>query len=177
MLEKQVRQRTALKEKYPKDPPVPSRVPRDPETGNYTDCAARIREIYARNCFMADYFHIDIDEIHCGSAVVSLQLDPERHTDDGEFVGGDVLSALADAVLGVTGASLGERVVTVMSSMNFVRPVRAEGRLYCRSRVAHHGRTTMDIESRMYDDDGRLVMSMLSVMMNVGKFEGIPAKW
>jgi acyl-coenzyme A thioesterase PaaI-like protein len=80
-------------------------------------------------------------------------------------------------VLGVTGASLGERVVTVMSSMNFVRPVRAEGRLYCRSRVAHHGRTTMDIESRMYDDDGRLVMSMLSVMMNVGKFEGIPAKW
>jgi hypothetical protein len=35
----------------------------------------------------------------------------------------------------------------------------------------------MDIESRMYDDDGRLVMSMLSVMMNVGKFEGIPAKW
>ena len=46
MLEKQVRQRTALKEKYPKDPPVPSRVPRDPETGNYTDCAARIREIY-----------------------------------------------------------------------------------------------------------------------------------
>ena len=177
MLEKQVRQMTAVKEKYPKDPPIPSRVPRDPETGNYTDCAARIREIYARNCFMADYFHIDIDKIRCGSAVVSLQLDPERHTDDGVFVGSDVLSALADAVLGVTDASLGERVVTVMSSMNFVRPVRAEGRLYCHSRVAHHGRTTMDIESRMYDDDGRLVMSMLSVMMNVGKFEGIPAKW
>jgi hypothetical protein len=35
----------------------------------------------------------------------------------------------------------------------------------------------MDIQSRIYGEDGRLVMGMLSVMMNVGKFEGIPAKW
>ena len=35
----------------------------------------------------------------------------------------------------------------------------------------------MDIESRITDEDGTLLATMLSVMMNIGKFEGIPAKW
>ena len=162
---------------YPKDPVIPSRIARDPKTGYYTDCPARIREVYAHNCFMNRCFPVYLEEIHCGHCVVSMKTDPERHSSDGVHVGTDFLSALADTVLGVTGASMGERVMTVMSSMNFVHTPVAGTRIYVRSKVAHHGRTTMDIESRITDEDGTLLATMLSVMMNIGKFEGIPAKW
>ena len=37
-----------------------------------------IRDIYKPNHFMMDYFHINIEEIHCGSATVSLKTDPEK---------------------------------------------------------------------------------------------------
>ncbi|XOQ52633.1 MAG: PaaI family thioesterase [Succiniclasticum sp.] len=165
------------KERYPKDPVIPTRVARDPKTGYYLDCAARIREVYAHNWFMNNCFSVYLEEIHCGHCVVSMKTDPDLHTEDGVHIGADFLAALGDTVLGVTGASMGERVVTVMSSLNFVRGAVAGTRLYVRSKVAHHGRTTMDIESRITDEDGTLLATMLSVMMNVGKFEGIPAEW
>ena len=135
---------------YPKDPVIPSRIARDPKTGYYTDCPARIREVYAHNCFMNRCFPVYLEEIHCGHCVVSMKTDPERHSSDGVHVGTDFLSALADTVLGVTGASMGERVVTVMSSMNFVHggghadlcaeqggPPRADDHGY---RKPYHGR-------------------------------------
>ena len=38
-----------------------SKLPRDPETGYFLDIPARIREIYKHNCFMSDFFHINIE--------------------------------------------------------------------------------------------------------------------
>ena len=143
----------------------PSNLPRDPETGYFLDVPARIREIYKHNCFMSDFFHISIDEIYCGGAQVSLHI--ER----------GVLTALADSVLGVTGASVGEAVVTVNFSMDFISNVSMDGTVRMISNIKHHGRTTMVIVGEMYDNKNRLLATMMASMVNVDKIEGIPSKW
>lgn len=75
---------------------------RDPE-----EIRQHIRNIYKKNRFMEDYFHIHIDEIHCGSVTVSLKTDPLKHNNHRGRLHGGVLAALADSVTGVTSASVG----------------------------------------------------------------------
>ena len=155
----------------------PSNLPGDPETGYFLDIPARIREIYKHNCFMSDFFHINIDEIHCGSAQVSLHIEHNKHANHRNVVHGGVLTALADSVLGVTGASVGEAVVTVSFSMNFISNTSFDGTVRMISHIKHHGRTTMVITGEMYDEQDRLIATMMTSMMNVDKIEGIPRKW
>ena len=155
----------------------PSQLPRDPETGYCLDVPARIREIYTHNCFMADFFHIHIDEIHCGGAQVSLHIEHDKHANHRNVVHGGALTALADSVLGVTGASVGEAVVTVSFSMNFISNVSFDGTVRMISKIKHHGRTTMVILGEMYDEHDKLLATMMASMMNVDKIEGIPRKW
>lgn len=155
----------------------PSNLPRDPETGYFLDIPARIREIYKHNCFMSDYFHINIDEIHCGSAQVSLHIEHDKHANHRNVVHGGALTALADSVLGVTGASVGEAVVTVSFSMNFISNTSFDGTVRMISKIKHHGKTTMVITGEMYDEKDRLIATMMTSMMNVDKIEGIPCKW
>ena len=133
----------------------PSNLPRDPETGYFLDVPARIREIYKHNCFMSDFFHISIDEIYCGGAQVSLHIEHDKHANHRNVTHGGVLTALADSVLGVTGASVGRMI----------------------SNIKHHGRSTMVIVGEMYDNKNRLLATMMASMVNVDKIEGIPSKW
>ena len=154
-----------------------SKLTRDPETGNILDIPARIREIYKHNCFMSDFFHVNIDEIHCGSAQVSLHVEHDKHSNHRNVVHGGALTALADSVLGVTGASVGETAVPVSFSMNFINNARFDGAVRMISHIRHHGKTTMVIEGEMYDGSNRLLATMLASMMNVDKIEGIPRTW
>lgn len=59
---------------------------------------AHILDIYSKNHFMSDYFHIQITDIHCGSATVSLKTDPLKHNNHRGRLHGGVLVALADSV-------------------------------------------------------------------------------
>ena len=154
-----------------------SKLPRDPETGYFLDIPARIREIYKHNCFMSDFFHINIDEIHCGSAQVSLHVEHDKHSNHRNVVHGGALTALADSVLGVTGASVGETAVPVSFSMNFINNASFDGALRMISHIKHHGKTTMVIEGEMDDGGNQLLATILASMMNVDKIEGIPRTW
>ena len=145
--------------------------------GIFKDIPARIREIYTYNCFMTDYFQIRIDEVRCGNCQVSMHIDHSKHANHRNLVHGGVMTALADSVLGVTGASVGEVVVTASFSMDFIRNTKFDSDLRMVSHVKHHGRMTMVIAGEMYDEQDRLVATMLASMMNVGKVEGIPRNW
>jgi uncharacterized protein (TIGR00369 family) len=155
----------------------PSNLPRDPETGYFLDIPARIREIYKHNCFMSDFFHIHIDEIYCGGAQVSLHIEHDKHANHRNVTHGGVLTALADSVLGVTAASVGEVVVTAGFSMDFISNVSMDGTVRMISNIKHHGRRTMVIVGEMYDNRDRLLATMMASMINVDKIEGIPCKW
>lgn len=140
------------------------------------DVPAYIREMYKKNNFMTT-FGVCIDEVECGRAVVSLEIDPSKHFNHRGICHGGVLSALADSVLGVTGASVGAMVATLNFSMNFIRNVHEAGRVRVESRVRHAGRTTMVIEAEMYDSKNSLMATILTTMFIVGRFENIPQEW
>lgn len=140
------------------------------------DVPAYIRKMYGYNSFMCN-FGVHIDEITCGGAVVSIDIDPLKHFNHRGICHGGVLTALADSVLGVTGASVGAAVATLNFSMNFIRNVHSAGRVYVRSRIRHNGHSTMVIEAEMYDAEDTLMAKILTTMFVVGRFEEIPAKW
>lgn len=140
------------------------------------DVPAYIREMYRHNPFMTG-FGIEIGEIHNGGAEVSLYVEPEKHFNHRGICHGGVLSALADSVLGVTGASVGCAVATLSFSMSFIRNINKAGRVYVRSNVRHCGRTTMVIEAEMRDEENTLMANILTTMFIADRFQEIPAKW
>lgn len=140
------------------------------------DVPAYIREMYRYNSFM-NKFGVEIGEITCGSAEVSIKLDPMKHFNHRGICHGGVLTALADSVLGVTGASVGASVATLNFSMNFIKNVHSEERIFVKSTIRHHGRTTMVIEADMRDENNHLMATVLTTMFIVGRFEEIPEKW
>lgn len=140
------------------------------------DVPAYIRAMYRQNNFMNN-FGVQIGEIKCGSAEVSIDIDPERHFNHRGICHGGVFTALADSVLGVTGASVGAKVATLSFSMNFIKNVHDAEHVSVRSKVRHHGRTTMVIEAELTDHRGILMATILTTMFIVGRFEEIPAKW
>jgi len=72
---------------------------------------------------------------------------------------GGVLMALADSI-GAYCASLnlpeGAGTSTIESKTNFLRAVRS-GHVEARARPLHVGRTTIVIDTELYDDEGRMV--------------------
>ena len=140
------------------------------------DVPAYIRKMYGYNSFMTN-FGVSIDEVTCGGAVVSIEIDPLKHFNHRGICHGGVMTALSDSVLGVTGASVGAAVATLNFSMNFIRNVHSAGRVYVRSKIRHAGHTTMVIEAEMYDSEEHLMATILTTMFIVGRFEEIPAKW
>ena len=136
---------------------------RDPE-----EIRQHIRDIYKENRFMSDYFHIHIDEIHCGSVTVSLKTDPMKHNNHRGRLHGGVLAALADSVTGVTSASVGASVVTVAMTMNFIRTAK---------HITHNGHSTIVIAADMYDEENHLMSNILATMMVVDRFTEIPRHW
>ena len=140
------------------------------------DVPAYIRAMYRHINFMNN-FGVKIGKIECGSAEVSIDIDPAKHFNHRGICHGGVFTALADSVLGVTGASVGAAVATLNFSMNFIKNVHDAERITVHSRVRHHGRTTMVIEAEMTDQRGELMATILTTMFIVGRFEEIPAEW
>lgn len=141
------------------------------------DIVARIREIYAPNHFMADFLQVSIDDISCGSATISLRTDPMKHTNHRGVIHGGTMAALADSVLGVTGASMGFMVVTVSMTLNYIRNITPGKSMTVTSRVTHCGRSTMAITADIHDEDGRFMSNVLASMMIIGTFDEIPRHW
>ena len=113
-----------------------------------------IRSIYKKNPFMADFFHVHIDEIQCGSATVSIHTEVDKHANHRGIIHGGVMAALADSVLGVTGASMGCVVVTVNMNVSYLKNTIPGATIYAHSRVLHCGRTTMVINASIIDSRG-----------------------
>ena len=80
-------------------------------------------------------------------------------TTAGGVLHGGVLMALADsagAVCAFLNLPAGARTVTIESKTNFLGAVR-EGTVVARSRPLHQGRTTIVVETDVYDATGRHV--------------------
>lgn len=136
-----------------------------------------IRQIYQNNPFMADFFHVHIDEVKCGEAVVSIKTEKAKHTNHRGIIHGGVMAALADSVLGVTGASMGCVVVTVNMNVSYIKNTIPGETISVHSHVLHCGRSTMVIHASITDGRGIVMGDMTATMMIVGHFEEIPRSW
>lgn len=144
--------------------------------GTITDVAAHIRQIWSSSAFM-NVLKIDIDEIHCGGATVSMPIDFDLHTNHWLGVHGGALAALADAVMGITGASVGEVVQTLSFNINFIGNLPGTGTAIVKSQIKHRGQTTMVITAEMTDGQNNLLATIVTTMFIAGHFNEIPKTW
>lgn len=124
-----------------------------------TDVAAHIKQIWSSSAFM-NLLKVEIDEIHCGGATVKMPIDFDIHTNHWLGVHGGALAALADAVMGITGASVGEVVQTLSFNINFISNLPGTGTAIVKSQVKHHGQTTMVIMAEMTDEQNNLLAAL-----------------
>lgn len=141
-----------------------------------TDVAAHIKQIWSSSAFM-NLLKIEIDEIHCGGATVKMPIDFDIHTNHWLGVHGGALAALADAVMGITGASVGEVVQTLSFNINFISNLPGTGTAIVKSQVKHHGQTTMVIMAEMTDEQNNLLAAITTTMFIAGPFNEIPREW
>lgn len=144
--------------------------------GTITDVAAHIRQIWSSSAFM-NVLKINIDEIHCGGATVSMPIDFDLHTNHWLGVHGGALAALADAVMGITGASVGEVVQTLSFNINFIGNLPGTGTAIVKSQIKHRGQTTMVITAEMTDGQNNLLATIVTTMFIAGHFNEIPKTW
>lgn len=141
-----------------------------------TDVAAHIKQIWSSSAFM-NLLKIEIDEIHCGGATVKMPIDFDIHTNHWLGVHGGALAALADTVMGITGASVGEVVQTLSFNINFISNLPGTGTAIVKSQVKHHGQTTMVIMAEMTDEQNNLLAAITATMFIAGHFNEIPREW
>ena len=141
-----------------------------------TDVAAHIKQIWSSSAFM-NLLKIEIDEIHCGGATVKMPIDFDIHTNHWLVVHGGALAALADAVMGITGASVGEVVQTLSFNINFISNLPGTGTAIVKSQVKHHGQTTMVIMAEMTDEQNNRLAAITTTMFIAGHFNEIPREW
>jgi len=144
---------------------------------NSTDIPALVMNIYDNAIFVPVFSHIKIDEIQCGSAKVSLKIDPARHLSKQGVVQSGVLTALVDVASKVTGASVGVLADTLSFGMNLTRNIFSCKFVEVRSLIKHHGRRTLVIISEIKDESGHLLASAVTTMAVEGFFDEIPGKW
>jgi uncharacterized protein (TIGR00369 family) len=98
-----------------------------------------------------------------------LRWQPDRCTTGGILHGGALLT-LADSLGGICAylnLPEGRRTVTLESKTNFIRAVR-QGHVEGTSRPLHVGRTTILVETRLEDAEGRLASLTLQTQAVIG---------
>lgn len=141
-----------------------------------TNVEEHIRQIWSGSAFM-QLLKINIDEVHCGGATVSMPIDFDIHTNHWLGVHGGALAALADSVTGITGASVGEVVQTLSFNINFISNLPGTGTAIVASQIKHHGQTTMVITAEMTDEQHNLLATITTTMFIAGHFNEIPKEW
>lgn len=90
---------------------------------------------------------------------VKLELDVARkHTNIYGIAHGAVLFAMADTAMGCACYAKGLRVVTLDSSMNFIKAAPEGVHLYALGKVIHAGRHTAVCEAGVYDEADELCL-------------------
>jgi len=119
---------------------------------------------------LREFLGMSITDDGGGNAHAEVVTGPAHHNPHG-YVHGAVVFTMVDtsmgaAVMGILGA--GQTCSTIDLDLRFLRPVRG-GRLSAATTVVKAGRTLVHLESRVTDDDGRLVATATSVFAVIGE--------
>ena len=109
--------------------------------------------------------NMKIIKAYNGKSQLSLEIN-ENMLNVHNMVHGGVLFTLADSTSGAACVSYGKKIVTLSSSINFLKSVDS-GTLIATGNVVHNGSSTMvvDVEVRRQDDDILLVTSSFTMFV------------
>ena len=109
--------------------------------------------------------NMKIIKAYNGKSQLSLEIN-ENMLNVHNMVHGGVLFTLADSTSGAACVSYGKKIVTLSSSINFLKSVNT-GTLIATGNVVHNGSSTMvvDVEVRRQDDDILLVTSSFTMFV------------
>ena len=109
-----------------------------------------------------------ITEVDPGRVVVELDAEA-RHRHEGGVVQGGIITAVADAAMGMTLLTVQDSETsnsTIELKINFIRPV-IEGRIRAVGRVIEMRKTLLFSEADVFDDRGRLVAKASSTCLAI----------
>ena len=112
---------------------------------------------FEENAFMklAD---ISILEVTCGACKMAMDVDPKKHGNR-------------------YGVVHGAKVVTLSSSVNFIRNTAEKCRVIATATLIHVGHSTIVCRVDIEGPDGRKMVDVTGTMFVVGHFDEIPQKW
>jgi len=140
---------------------------------NYIENLKKYLEgIYDRNPFV-HLLDMNIVAIREGEAEIKMPVDPKKHTNLYNSLHGGAVASLADTVMGVACATMGNRVVTIELNINYIRNAAANEVVHAIGKVIHCGRQTMVVEAEMFDTAEKLVAKSRATFMVMGKFENL----
>jgi len=131
---------------------------------------------FNENAFMklAD---VKLEKVECGRCELSMAVDPAKHGNRYGVVHGGALFTLADTAMGAVGYSIGDKVVTLSSSINFISNTSAKEKIIAKAHLEHKGRSTLVCRVEIFDPEGKKMVDVTGTMFVVGHFDEIPNQW
>ena len=105
----------------------------------------------------AEPYGITVTKIEAGNVVLEFDASEKHHQPNGVVQGG-VLTAIADAAMGMAGMTvqeIGWANTTIELKINFIRPV-VRGRVKAEGKVVQQGKTVLFLEASVTNEDGKL---------------------
>ncbi|AXF55197.1 PaaI family thioesterase [Salicibibacter kimchii] len=99
---------------------------------------------------------ISMDYLSEGEARIKMPVS-QNQMNCNQYLHGGAITSLLDSIMGVTiRSSRDVKVATISFNSHFVAPVK-DGVLYATANVVHSGKRILPMESKVIDDQGRLI--------------------
>ncbi|QDI90333.1 PaaI family thioesterase [Salicibibacter halophilus] len=99
---------------------------------------------------------ISMDYLTAGEARIKMPVS-ENQLNCNQYLHGGSITSLLDSIIGVTiRSSQNVKVATIYLNTHFVSPVK-DGTLYATANVVHPGKSIIPVESKVVDDQDRLI--------------------
>jgi uncharacterized protein (TIGR00369 family) len=105
----------------------------------------------------AEPYGITVTTVEAGHVVLEFEASEKHHQPNGVVQGG-VLTAIADAAMGMAGMTvqeIGWANTTIELKINFIRPV-IRGRVKAEGKVVQAGKTVLFLEASVTNEEGKL---------------------
>ena len=105
----------------------------------------------------AEPYGITVTTVEAGHVVLEFEASEKHHQPNGVVQGG-VLTAIADAAMGMAGMTIQEigwANTTIELKINFIRPV-VRGLVKAEGRVVQAGKTVLFLEASVTNEEGKL---------------------
>ncbi|MDR3348615.1 MAG: PaaI family thioesterase [Acidaminococcales bacterium] len=132
-----------------------------------------LRRQYSERNHFYNLLGLHIEQAYKGRAIQSMMVEAGKHTNLYANLHGGAIMSIGDSCMGVACASLGKRVVTLDTHINFIANVYAPSLITCEAGVLHSGRHTIVMGAKVFDGGRRVISSLRSTYYVIGVFEEI----